>query len=411
MTTAAVTKEGGGGGDSGDGEKSLAAHEIAKIFPAQGHGVMSFEEYQTTYTASITDPNAYWSEQAIQRLDWFHPFSQPALQGNLDTGDVTWFAGGKLNMCYNAIDRHVKNGKANNVAMIFEGDEPTDIRQITFMELQYKICQIANALVSVGVQKGNVVTIYMPMIPELAMTMLACTRIGAIHSVVFAGFSAEALGQRIVAAKSTVLITADTGKRAGKIVPLKDICNAARQKLPEMEDYLHSVLVWEREYNPSSAYDNDGNIQMATTYKMQNKDIRMNVLVSKQRPYHAPVWMDAEDALFILYTSGSTGKPKGVVHTTGGYAVYTAATAQITFGLESGKSIFACVADCGWITGHSYVVYIYIMFRFAFACIDESVFALIYGYIRVCIIYLTPGLYVIISLSLSHTAMLSMAPC
>lgn len=338
----------------GVGEKSLAAHEIAKIFPAQGPGIMSFEEYQTTYAASIADPNQYWTEQALQRLDWFHPFTQPALQGDFDQGDVTWFAGGKLNMCYNAVDRHVKNGKANDVAMIFEGDEPTDIRKITFLELQRKVCQIANALISVGgVRQGDVVTIYMPMIPELAMTMLACTRIGAIHSVVFAGFSAEALAQRMVAAKSPVLITADAGKRAGKVVPLKDICNAARLKLPQVEEYLNKVLVWEREYDAATAYDDEGNVKLAPTYEMLDKDVRMDPLVARQRPYQAPVWMDAEDALFILYTSGSTGKPKGLVHTTGGYAVYAAATAQITFGLESGTSIFACVADCGWITGHS----------------------------------------------------------
>jgi acetyl-CoA synthetase len=344
-----------------DSGPSLAAHEIAKILPAQGVGSMSFDEYTATYAASIADPNAYWTQQALQRLDWYVPFQQPALQGDLTTGDVTWFANGgsKLNVCYNAVDRHVANGRGDAIAMIFEGDEPHDIRHISFHDLQRRVCQIAQALVSQNVKKGDVVTIYMPMIPELAMCMLACCRIGAIHSVVFAGFSAEALAQRLVAAKSCVLITADAGRRAGKIVPLKDICNAARQKLPQVDEYLKHVLVWERAYDAKnvSAYDEDGHEKEAPTYEMLDKDVRMNVLVSRQRPYIAPVWMDAEDALFILYTSGSTGKPKGLVHTTAGYAVYAAATAQVTFGLTAGESIFACVADCGWITGHSYVVY------------------------------------------------------
>jgi acetyl-CoA synthetase len=209
------------------------------------------------------------------------------------------------------------------------------------------------------------VTVYMPMIPELAMTMLACTRIGAVHSVVFAGFSAEALGSRISAARSKYLVTADQGKRGGKTIALKDIVDKARTVM-DCESILEQVLVFERFYNGAPEVATMGTSETgepekvvqdpnkAPTYTMQPKDVRMDLLVAKQRPYSVPVWMDAEDNLFLLYTSGSTGTPKGLVHTTGGYTLYAAFTAQTTFDLQEGD-IFACVADCGWITGHTYV--------------------------------------------------------
>lgn len=325
---------------------NLAAHEIAKVFPALGtEGKMSFEEYKKAHAESIADVGAFWGAQAVDRLDWSQPF-QRTLEGDLHAGDVTWFAGGQLNVCYNAIDRHVRNNKADQTAIVFEGDEPTDIRRITYLELQRKVCQIANALRSVGVNKGDVVTIYMPMIPELAMTMLACARLGAMHSVVFAGFSAEALAQRISAASSGFLVTADIGKRGGKTIDLKGIVNTARTKL-NCEDVLKAVLVWERFYDAEKK-------EAGATYDMQPKDVRMDTLVAVQRPYCPPVVMDAEDGLFLLYTSGSTGQPKGLVHTTAGYALYAAFTTQQSFDLQPGD-LFACVADCGWITGHSYV--------------------------------------------------------
>jgi acetyl-CoA synthetase len=279
-------------------------------------------------------------------LDWDLLFDdEHVLGGSLETGDVTWFAGGKLNTCYNAIDRHVAAGKQDQVAMIWEGHEPDDIRTLTYQGMLQKVSQIANALIVSGVKKGDVVTLYMPMIPELALTMLACARIGAVHSVVFAGFSAEALAQRIVAANSKFVVTADHGLRgAGKTIPLKDIVKTARTKL-DVEDILEQVLVYGRFYDGTSE---------AEPYDVQPKDVRMDPLVAQQRPYCAPVSMDAEDNLFNIYTSGSTGQPKGVVPTTGGYSLNAAFTTKTTFDLTDGD-IFACMADCGWITGHTYV--------------------------------------------------------
>jgi acetyl-CoA synthetase len=346
-------------------EKSLAAHDIAKVFPALGVGdaPMSFAEFQKAQAESTENVAAFWSVQAKKRLDWFVPFNS-VLQGDFDAGDITWFAGGKLNVSYNAIDRHVAAGRADQVAMIWEGDEPDDVRRLTYKDLLRKVSQIANALTASGVRKGDVVTVYMPMVPELAMTMLACTRMGAVHSVVFAGFSAEALGSRISAARSKFLVTADQGKRGGKTIALKSIVDKARTVM-DCESILEQVLVFERFHQApvnAAADTPDGGVaekvvpdpNKAPSYDMKPKDVRMDLLVAKQRPYSVPEWMDAEDNLFLLYTSGSTGTPKGLVHTTGGYTLYAAFTAQTTFDLQEGD-IFACVADCGWITGHTYV--------------------------------------------------------
>jgi len=309
---------------------------------------LGMEQYKQLYKESIEDPSKFWSEKAKDLLDWYVDFDEKTpMTGGFEHGDVSWFAGGKLNVCYNAIDRHcLDSSKSNDIALVFEGDEPNDIRRLTYKDLLRKISQISNALKSQGVRKGDVVTIYMPMIPELAMTMLACARIGAVHSVVFAGFSSEALGQRLSAAKSKCIVTCDIGKRGGKSIPLKKIVDDALTKFDNPE-LVEKALVWERFYDAEAA---------EAPYQMTSKDIRMDKLVASQRPFCAAEMMDAEDNLFILYTSGSTGQPKGLLHTTGGYALYAMYTTATTFALEKGD-LFACVADCGWITGHSYVVY------------------------------------------------------
>ena len=277
----------------------MADGEVEAVYAAKT--ISSFDQYKKTHAESIKDPAKYWGNLAATELDWMTPFDENrVLEGDLTKGDVRWFAGGKLNAAYNALDRH----NPDDLAIIWEGDEPDDVRKITFGEMLGKVSQISNALKAKGVKKGDVVTIYMPMIPELAMTMLACARIGAVHSVVFAGFSAEALASRVKAANCGTVVTGDYGMRGGRKIDLKAIVDNA-MNLIEDKELVKNVLVWERGFK-----EGETAAESETTYEMQDKDVRMDLLVADQRPFCAPEPMDAEDTLFILYTSGSTGQPK-----------------------------------------------------------------------------------------------------
>ena len=267
------------------------------------------------------------------------------MSGSFIKCNVAFFLNGKLNTCYNCLDRHVESGKGNELCILWEGDEVSDVLKLSFQEVLEQVCQIANALKSSGVKKGDVVTLYMPMVPELAMSMLACARIGAIHSVIFAGFSADAIAERISCSKSKWVITADGGKRGGRNLPLKQICDTAIKK-EICEGIVERVFVYQH-YNKSAGE--------GVEY-VEGRDVILNDLIKDQRPYCPCEWMDSEDPLFILYTSGSTGRPKGLLHTTAGYSLYAMVTTARSFDLQKGDT-FACVADAGWITGHSYIVY------------------------------------------------------
>jgi acetyl-CoA synthetase len=316
--------------------------EDAQTFPiidavAKNAHVKGMAAYEALYKQSIEDPDTFWAKAARENLSWFHDFDQ-TLSGSLAKGDIAWFTNGKLNVSHNCIDRHIPT-RGDKTAIIWEADEPGHSKHITYKELLQETCRVANAMKAQGVKKGDTVAVYMPMIPELVYVMLACTRIGAIHSVVFAGFSSDSLRDRIVDAKSKWVFTSDEGKRGGRTLPLKEIVDHAVHGL----EFVRRVFVFKRTNNQFVTYN-------------KHLDIDMSAELSKHRPYCAPEWMDSEDLLFVLYTSGSTGTPKGVAHTTAGYLLYTMLTTKYTFDLHD-DDIHACVADCGWITGHSYIVY------------------------------------------------------
>ncbi|WP_027706633.1 acetate--CoA ligase [Zooshikella ganghwensis] len=294
------------------------------------------QNYQELYQESINNPDAFWAEQAKVHLHWFSPWEK-VYQGDFAQGDVAWFVGGKLNVTYNCIDRHLPT-KANQTAIIWEADEPGQSLIITYQMLHDHVCRMANVLKERGVKKGDRVCIYMPMIPEAAYAMLACARIGAIHSVVFGGFSPESLKERILDADCSVVITADEGVRGGKFIPLKQNTDAALEHCPD----VHSVIVIKR---------NGGNIAWKA-----GRDIWYHELAAKVASSCPPETMDAEDPLFILYTSGSTGKPKGVLHTTGGYLLQATMSFKYIFDYQPGE-VYWCTADVGWVTGHSYIIY------------------------------------------------------
>jgi len=299
----------------------------------------SSEDYETLYERSVDDPEGFWGEQA-DRIDWFEPFDT-VKNVSYDPHHVSikWYEGGVTNACYNAVDRHLDT-RGDQTALIYEPDDPReqDTEHITYSELHENVSKFANVLKKHGVAKGDRVTIYLPMIPEAAYAMLACARIGAIHSVVFAGFSPDSLADRILDCESDYLITADEGRRAGKRVALKDNADQALERCPDVE---HVLVV----QNTGGDIDWDDRRDHWLHDELET--------VSDECPVEE---MDAEDPLFILYTSGSTGKPKGVLHTTGGYLVYTSMTHEYVFDYHEGD-VFWCTADVGWITGHSYIVY------------------------------------------------------
>lgn len=297
---------------------------------------LNAEQYQALYQRSINDPAGFWGEQAEKFISWSKRW-QNVTRGNFETLDMEWFTGGELNACYNCVDRHLKTRK-DQIAVIWEGNDPEESQLITYGQLHEKICKFANVLKSQGVKKGDRVCIYLPMIPEAMIAMLACARIGAIHSVVFGGFSPEALKTRILDAGCCLLITADEGVRGEKIIPLKKNSDKALEDCPDVKH----VIVIKRTGNPINM-----NKRRDSWYHEAMTGASNDCPIEK---------MDANDPLFILYTSGSTGKPKGVLHSTGGYLVYVAITHHYVFDYHDGD-IYWCTADVGWVTGHSYLVY------------------------------------------------------
>ncbi|NNG02805.1 MAG: acetate--CoA ligase [Inquilinus sp.] len=293
-------------------------------------------KYQQMYDQSVADPERFWGEHG-KRLDWIKPYSKVkdvSFTGNVH---IRWFHDGTLNACYNCVDRHLRD-RADQTAIVWEGDSPEEQKHISYAEVHQNVSRLANVLKARGVKKGDVVTIYMPMIPEAAYAMLACARIGAIHSIVFGGFSPDSLKDRIVDGGSTCVITADEGLRGGRKVPLKGNADAALKSCPD----VHSVVVVRR---------TGGQVQWT-----DGRDVWYHEECAKVSSDCPCEEMGAEDPLFILYTSGSTGKPKGVLHTTGGYLVYASMTHQYVFDYHDGD-VYWCTADVGWVTGHSYIVY------------------------------------------------------
>ncbi len=298
------------------------------------------QKYQSMYQQSVDDPDAFWAEQAKKFVSWSTPWNK--VQGweynaAEKSANIKWFEGAKLNVSYNCLDRHLET-RGDQVAIIWEGDNPNDDKKITYKELHEQVCRLSNVLKDRGVKKGDRVSLYLPMIPEAAVAMLACTRIGAIHSIVFGGFSPDALKSRILDSDCQVVITADEGRRGGKAVPLKANVDKAVSDCPN----VHTVLV---------VQCTGGNVEWD-----DNTNIWYHEAVAQASTDCLPEEMDAEDPLFILYTSGSTGKPKGVLHTTGGYLLYTAITHKYIFDYQDGE-VYWCTADVGWVTGHSYIIY------------------------------------------------------
>ena len=298
--------------------------------------LLSKEEYEELYEESLNNPKEFWSKQANSYLEWISPW-ETVYQSNFRKGEVSWFKGGKINATINCIDRHLKN-RSDQTAIIWEGDDPSLSKEITYQQLHESVGRLSNVLKERGVKKGDRVCIYMPMIPEAAYAMLACARIGAIHSVVFGGFSPESLKDRILDSDCQTIITADEGLRGTKKIPLKQNVDQALQDCPN----VHTVLIVKR--------------TGADICWVKGRDVSYEQMTNSVSPECLPEIMDAEDPLFILYTSGSTGKPKGVLHTTGGYLLQATMSHKLIFDYHE-KEVFWCTADVGWVTGHSYIVY------------------------------------------------------
>jgi len=297
---------------------------------------LTFDDYKKQYIESIQNPEKFWSDKA-KSLDWITPFKKVFDDNFKDNVFIKWFDGGSLNVSYNCLDRHLKD-KGDKVAIIWESDDPSVSQKITYDELHKKVCKLANGLKQLGVKKGDRITIYLPMIPEAAISMLACSRIGAIHSVVFGGFAPESLKNRIEDCESSFVITANEGLRGGKKIPL---LSNVKQAIEGNNNIKKTVVVKRTDSN--SYFDNQ-------------KDIWYEDLVNKQDEKCEISKQNSEDPLFILYTSGSTGKPKGVLHSTAGYLLHTSLSHKIVFDIKD-NDIFWCTADVGWVTGHSYIVY------------------------------------------------------
>ncbi len=301
--------------------------------------VKSMAEYEALYKRADEDPEGYWGDRARELITWDKPFTK-VLEADMTTPDIKWFLGGKLNVSANCLDRHLTDGRRNKAAIIWQGEPEDDVKVYTYQMLHTEVCRCANMLRKLGVGRGARVALYLPMIPELAIAMLACTRIGATHSIVFAGFSAVSLQNRIDDCQAKVLITSDAVLRGGRAIPLKGNVDEALKTCPSVEQ----VIVVKRAGNE---------IRMVEGRDQWWHDAMADESLAGPCPYEH---MDAEDPLFILYTSGSTGKPKGVVHTTGGYLTYAAHTTQLVFDVKD-DDVYMCTADVGWITGHSYIVY------------------------------------------------------